>query len=221
VNPADVCVFSFGLDVSAPVLRELDALLAPDERDASSRVRVARAVTRTLLANDLAIEPAELVISRRCARCGHPSHGRPRVVDADISFSLSHSAAFAVVAVARGDVRVGVDVEAVEPRARLDALAARVLNEREHADWSAISDEDDRLRAFLRTWTAREAYLKALGIGIVTRLRDVPTRVDGWRTDEISVGDSWIAALAVDRTEFEMVHLAVTPLATSSGGTAD
>jgi phosphopantetheinyl transferase len=220
VKPVEVRVFSFGLDVPAPVLRELDTLLAPDERDASPRVRVARAVTRTLLANALTIEPGAVIISRRCARCGHPSHGRPTVVDGDISFSLSHSAAFAVVAVTPGDVRVGVDVEAVEPRARLAALAARVLNDREHADWSEIPGESDRLRAFLRAWTAREAYLKALGIGIVTRLREVPTEVDGWRTDEIDVGESWIAALAVDRTEFDVTHRAVAPLATSSGGTA-
>ncbi|MDQ1383026.1 MAG: 4-phosphopantetheinyl transferase [Actinomycetota bacterium] len=220
MNPADVRVSSFGLDVPAPVLRELDAVLAPEERDAAPRVRVARAVTRTLLGKELTIEPAALVISRRCARCGHGSHGRPTVVDADISFSLSHSSAFAVVAIGRGDVRVGVDVEAVEPRVRLDALAARVLNDDEHAAWSAIRDEGERLRTFLRAWTAREAYLKALGIGIVTRLRDVPTHVEGWSTGEIDVGDAWIAALAVDRSEFEVTHRAMAPLATSSGGTA-
>jgi hypothetical protein len=220
VNPVEVRVFSFGLDVPAPVLRELDTVLAPDERDASARVRVARAVTRTLLANALTIEPAAVVISRRCARCGDPSHGRPTVVDADISFSLSHSAAFAVVAVSRGDVRVGVDVEAVEPRARLDALAARVLNDREHADWSAIPDESDRLRAFLRAWTAREAYLKALGIGIVTRLRDVPDRVDGWCARPLDLGESRIGALAVDRNDVDVRYSVLSLLARSSGGTA-
>jgi len=220
VNPAEVRVFSFGLDVPAPVLRDLDPMLAADERDASPRVRVARAATRMLLANELATTPSEVVISRRCARCGDARHGRPTVVDADISFSLSHSGAFALVAVTRGDVRVGVDVEAIEPRARLDALAARVLNDREHAAWLAIPDERARLRAFLQAWTAREAYLKALGIGIVTRLRDVPTEVDGWHTDEIDLGASWIAALAVDCTAVDVVHHAVATLATSSGETA-
>ena len=76
-----------------------------------------------------------------------------------------------------------------------------------------------RLRAFLRAWTEKEAYLKALGIGIATRLRDVPARVDGWSTRALRVGDDRIGALAVDRTEFAVQHVVLTPLATSSGGT--
>ena len=50
------------------------------------------------------------------------------------AFSLSHSQSFAVIAVATG-ARVGVDIEVERPRARLDALAARVLGSEEHADW--------------------------------------------------------------------------------------
>ena len=213
-------VFSFDLDVPVGVAADLDALLPPAERDAPPLVRVARAATRMLLADELEAEAGALEISRDCAHCGHPSHGRPAVVGADISFSLSHSGAFAMLAWARGGVRVGVDVERIRPRARLDALAARVLSEPEHAAWAAIADERDRLAAFLRAWTAREAYLKALGIGIVTRLRDVPARVDGWRTDEIDAGDACIAALAVDRTEIDVIRVRAGPIATWNGGTA-
>jgi phosphopantetheinyl transferase len=220
VTPAVVRVFSFDLDVPPGVATDLDARLPPEERDAPPRVRVARAATRMLLAYELEAEPAALVISRDCVHCGHPSHGRPTVVGADISFSLSHSGAFAMLACAAGGTRVGVDVEGVQPRTRLDALAVRVLSEAEHAAWSRIPDEHDRLRAFLRAWTAREAYLKALGIGIVTRLRDVPARVDGWRTDEIDLGDAWIAALAVDRTEVDVTHVVTAPIATWNDGTA-
>jgi phosphopantetheinyl transferase len=220
VTPVVVRVFSVDLDVPAEVAADLDALLPPAERDAPPLVRAARAATRMLLAHELGAEAGALEISRECGHCGHPSHGRPAVVGADISFSLSHSGAFAMLACAGGGVRVGVDVEGVRPRARLDALAARVLSEPEHATWSAIPEERDRLLAFLRAWTAREAYLKALGIGIVTRLRDVPARVDGWRTDEIDVGDAWIAALAVDRTKIDVTHVRAGPIATWNGGTA-
>jgi phosphopantetheinyl transferase len=219
VTPAVVRVFSFDLDVPAGVAADLDAMLPAPERDAPPLVRVARGATRMLLAYELETEPGTLMISRNCARCGHPSHGRPEVVGADISFSLSHSGAFAMLACAAGGIRVGVDVEGVQARTRLDALAARVLSEPEHAAWSAIPDERDRLLAFLRAWTAREAYLKALGIGIVTRLRDIPARVDGWRTDEIDVGEAWIAALAVDRTDIAVTQVTTAPIATWNGGT--
>ena len=84
----------------------------------------------------------------------------PEVPGSAISFSLSHSQSFAVVAVA-DSARVGVDIEVIRPRARLDALAKRVLSPAEHADWLDYPPTA-RLRAFLERWTAKEAYLKAI-----------------------------------------------------------
>jgi phosphopantetheinyl transferase len=216
-----VRVFSVDLDPPADVIEHLDAMLAPDEREAPAPIRVARATTRIVLADALGMEPERVPISRRCAHCGDPRHGRPTVAGDDrVSFSLSHSGSFAVIALADGAVRLGVDVEVVRPRLRLRALAARVLNDEEHAAWLAIENDDDQLRSFLRAWTAKEAYLKALGIGIATRLRDVPSCVEGWRTCELRVGDARIAALAVDRTDFAVEYARLGPLATSNGGTA-
>ncbi len=216
-----VRVFSVDLDPRADVVERLDAMLAPEERDAPAPIRVARATTRVVLGDALGMDPDRVPISRRCAHCGDPTHGRPTVAGDDrVSFSLSHSRSFGVIALADGDVRVGVDIEDVRPRLRLGALAARVLNDEEHAAWLAIENDDEQLRSFLRAWTAKEAYLKALGIGIATRLRDVPAFVKGWRTCELSVGDTRIAALAVDRTDFAVDYARLAPVATSSGGTA-
>ncbi|HEV7523823.1 MAG TPA: 4'-phosphopantetheinyl transferase superfamily protein [Acidimicrobiia bacterium] len=221
MTSADVRVISLDLDQPAAVVERLDALLPPSERDAPVPIRVARATTRVVLAEVLGIDPLAVPISRRCAHCGHPTHGRPTVAGAGgLSYSLSHSGSFAILALADGDARVGVDVEQVQPRRRLGALAARVLNDEEHADWLAIDDADDQLRSFLRAWTAKEAYLKALGIGIATRLRDVPVRVEGWTATELRVGGARIASLAIDRTDFGVRYLESPALAMSNGGTA-
>jgi 4'-phosphopantetheinyl transferase len=221
VSSDAVRVFSVDLDQPADVVAHLDTLIPSSEHSASAPIRVARASTRIVLANALGIDPDRVSISRRCAHCGHPTHGRPSVDGDDrVSFSVSHSGAFAVIALAAGDVRVGVDVEEVRPRRRLDALAARVLNDDEYAAWLALDPGDERLRAFLRVWTAKEAYLKALGIGISTRLRDVPEQVQGWRTRALDLGATRIAALCLDRTVFAVEHLQLSPLAMSSGGTA-
>ena len=204
---ADVRVFEVDLDQPAPVVAELDTVLDAGEREATARVRVARAATRIVLGDALGTDPARVAISRRCAHCGDPAHGRPTVAGpGEISFSLSHSAGYAVIALTDGGANVGVDVEEVRARSRLDALAARVLNDEEHAAWRAIDDADRQLRAFLRAWTAKEAYLKALGIGIATRLRDVPSEVEGWDIRELDAGTNRVAALAVDRTEIVVRH---------------
>ena len=217
-----VRVFSVDLDQPVRAVEYLDGLLAPDEAAATTPIRVARAMTKVVLADALGTDPDRVRISRRCAHCGHPTHGRPTVAGDDrISFSLSHSGSFAVIALADGARRIGVDVEQVKPRRHLRALAARVLNDHEHAAWLALEEGgDEQLRSFLRAWTTKEAYLKALGIGIATRLRDVPAHVEGWQTCEVSVGERWIAALAVDDTDLTVEHALLAPLATSNGGTA-
>jgi phosphopantetheinyl transferase len=221
VTPGVVRVFSVDLDQPADVVAHLDTVIPPSERSAPTPIRVARASTRIVLAKALGVDPDRVPISRRCAHCGHPAHGRPSLAGDDrISFSVSHSGSFALIALAAGDVSVGVDVEEVKSRRRLDALAARVLNDDEHAAWLLLDDEDAQLLLFLRVWTAKEAYLKALGIGIATRLRDVPARVEGWHTRELDLGLARIAALCVDRPDLVVEYEVLLPLAMSSGGTA-
>lgn len=218
----EVRVFSVDLHQPAAVAARLTRSLPPNEAEGSTAVRVARGALRIVLGDALGIEPAGVDISRRCAHCGHDTHGRPTVVGdpaSPISFSLSHSGDFAVIALAGAGVRVGVDVEEVRPRRRLDALAARVLSGPDHAVWREIDDADERLRAFLSAWTEKEAYLKAIGIGIATRLRDVPTSVAGWSMCALDVGAGRRAALAVDRTPVVVRRLVVSSLAMSSGGT--
>jgi 4'-phosphopantetheinyl transferase len=196
-------------------------MLPAAELDAPAAIRVARAATRVVLAEHLETDPIEVAISRECAHCGHPAHGRPTLAGNErVSFSLSHSGSYAVIALAVDGARVGVDVEEIRSRSRIDALAARVLNDAEHAKWSSLDDEHERVRSFLAVWTAKEAYLKALGIGITTRLRDVPSAVEGWTTRALDLGETRVGALATDRSEFEIRYETLSLQAMSSGGTA-
>lgn len=75
-----------------------------------------------------------------------------------MNFSLSH--AHGRVAVAVGDVPLGVDVEQVagEPVEHVLSAAEREL-------FAALPPER-RAAAFARTWTRKEAVLKALGLGL-------------------------------------------------------
>ena len=83
-----------------------------------------------------------------------------------------------MVAIARGGV-VGVDVETRRNRRHLDRLAARSMTPAEHERWQR-EPEPERLDAFLRLWTAKEAYLKATGHGLVRPMRSVTAAPPGW-----------------------------------------
>jgi 4'-phosphopantetheinyl transferase len=214
------------VDLTPPpgVLEVLDARLPAAERDASPATRVARAAARELLAAALdpagSLAPAAVEISRRCGRCGHPAHGRPFVVGRDdLSFSVSHSGAVGLVAVVRGGATVGVDVEQLRPRHRLARLAARTLGPAQLARFRA-APEPDRLALFLGAWTAKEAYLKATGVGIATRLTDVPAEPDGYLIRALELLAGYVGAVAVDRPDFAVEYASWAPALSVSDGTA-
>lgn len=193
------------LDEAPAVVEDLSATLDPGERAnaavrrpaAARRYAVAHGAQRQILGRRLGREPAALRIARACTACGGP-HGRPELPEhPDVVISLSHSGDLALLAVATG-VRVGVDLEEVRSRPRLERLAERVLASDELAAWMAVP-EQHRLRAFLEAWTSKEAYLKAIGEGIRSPLAGVPARLpEGWVAAAPAAGDGHVTCLAVE-----------------------
>jgi 4'-phosphopantetheinyl transferase len=185
-------------------LDEAETLAAAARHDDTVRNRyvVAHGALRSILAARLGIAPGAVEISRRCSGCGDPAHGKPTLAgpspDADdrLEFSLAHSESVALIAVTTG-ARVGVDIEVERPRARLDALAARVLGGEEHADWLDL-EPSARLHAFLEHWTAKEAYLKAIGAGVTVTLREVPVEPEGWMVTAFASPPGTVARVAVE-----------------------
>lgn len=131
-------------------------------------------------------------------------------------WSISHDAHLTMGGLARRPV--GVDTERIQER-RL-ALAQRVLSAEERA---LLAHEDPAL-AFTRSWCAKEAVLKARGIGMAglsrCRIRVVePERLllglDGeeWRVEQARVDDSVVAVTAAGAEwSLEWSGVAVGPL---------
>lgn len=92
-------------------------------------------------------------------------NGKPAWRQSGLFFSLSHTRTLAVCALADGPV--GIDCETVRPvRAR---LAERILGPEERI-WLTEQPET----AFFRLWTAREAYGKYTGEGLLAGLKAGP-----------------------------------------------
>jgi len=153
------------------------AVLSRDEVDRAARIPderirrryvVGRVALRRLLGERLAIAPSEL-------RFDYGAHGKPSLEGAGVSFNLSHSGDLALIAIADHE-KVGVDLEQIRPRPRLDLLLRRVLTEEERGLLGRAQPGED-LRWFLRCWTAKEAVAKALGFGLAlapSRINVVP-----------------------------------------------
>jgi 4'-phosphopantetheinyl transferase len=125
------------------------------------------------------------------------AHGKPRLRSPvryhDFEFNLSHSGDLALFAIARGR-RVGVDVE-VTPRLDVRRLSKRVLTERERAPLRELSGP--RLEhEFLRCWTRKEAWIKALGDGMSRDLQSFEVLVrEEVDRGGVSPGRPWAESL--------------------------
>lgn len=99
-------------------------------------------------------------------RFARDDKGKPALVwpELPLAFNLSHSADLVVCALGL-HCELGVDAEQVVPRSRLLALARRFFSADECAALGRLSGIAQRA-AFYDTWTAREAYFKALGCGL-------------------------------------------------------
>ncbi|HMP74070.1 MAG TPA: 4'-phosphopantetheinyl transferase superfamily protein [Kiritimatiellia bacterium] len=108
-----------------------------------------------------------------CLRCPPSSlhfatgpHGKPHLIDSPLHFNLSHTSDLALLAVTLDTPHIGVDIEAHGPRASRD-IASRFFSPREQRDLEACPDFTS---GFFSVWTRKEAFIKALGLGLACPL---------------------------------------------------
>jgi 4'-phosphopantetheinyl transferase len=154
----------------AQVAARFAASLAPDERERYERMAnedgrrqqlLARGMQRAVLSRyEPSIAPSEWRFERGPG--GRPELAPPFAA-LGLNFNVAHTAGIAAIAVGRVP-RIGVDVEACDRGVPVH-VARRYFSAREAAALDALPPEA-RPRRFLRLWTLKEAYLKALGEGI-------------------------------------------------------
>lgn len=127
--------------------------------DLSRRWTVARGALRCILASYCESQPRSLVLHAE-------SGGKPKLTlpASTISFNLSHSDGLALLAIAENR-RIGVDVEIVHPLNEVADLSRRFLAPVEFRQILALPPEQ-QAAAFFTCWTRKEAYLKAIGLGL-------------------------------------------------------
>ena len=133
---------------------------------------------------------AYLEVSPEAVRLMTGKHGKPELAGGELHFNLSHSGGVGLVAVSR-ERPVGVDVERIEARRDVLALAERALGAEGAAAVHAAPDAD-RSAVFHRAWARREAVAKCAGTGLSTPPPDAARQVI-----DLEVGHGYAAALAV------------------------
>lgn len=155
-------------------------MLTPERREKIKRIRIESEQRRSaavglLLEYGLRQRGYSLVCDHGFQKLGisRETYGKPYLTGTEqLFFNLSHSGSYA--AAVFSDEPVGIDVERVRPADM--ALAKRFFAAEEYAALRAVSDERDmggRLdREFIRLWTRKESYIKAVGEGMHLPLAD-------------------------------------------------
>ncbi|SFD47911.1 4'-phosphopantetheinyl transferase [Paracidovorax konjaci] len=178
--PAGLSVWRVPLDLGRPAPADDWAVLSPDEAARARRLRQpadgvravrTRAALRRLLGERLGVPAPDVPL-------GTGPWGRPRLASGTgPDFNVSHSGDCALIALSERGLAVGVDIERTDAilqgtpvdRAALEAL---VLSCREQGAAPAV-----RL-PFPAVWTAKEAVLKCLGVGVAEHLAAVSLEED-------------------------------------------
>ena len=106
------------------------------------------------------------------------THGRPELAEpagpAPIRFNQSHSHDLTLIAVTRAR-DIGVDIERLRSSVEPLAIADRFFALGEAAQLRALAPAD-RVPAFFRCWTCKEAFVKAVGQGLAYPLNQFEVR---------------------------------------------
>jgi 4'-phosphopantetheinyl transferase len=156
-----------------------------------------RAFRRQVLATHLSVP--EVAVRFRTGRWGRPEvHSRHGV-----TFSASHADGLAIVVIATAGT-VGVDIERLRPIPGVLDLAAGVLSRRE-AKHIRTAAAGGPAQAFLRVWTRKEAYAKALGLGLALPFDGFDAHADpadsSIRIAPIEALPGYVGAIAVSRPD--------------------
>lgn len=204
-------VWTVALTASSEQVVSAYAVLSEDERERAAKFRfpvhrdrfiLTRASLRRILARYLEVDPVRITFEY--SAYGKPSVGTPPT---DLRFSTSHSADKALIACTHA-VEVGVDIECIRRDLDIDGLARRSFSIGEIETLRAIPP-DVRHLAFLRCWTCKEAYVKAMGKGLSLALDqfDVsaalasPALVLSTRNEEFTLDDWSLITLGVGAIE--------------------
>lgn len=171
----EIHVWRTSLEASPAREKQLFALLSTEEQARALRFKfehhrrrfiVAKGVLRLILARYVASAPDEISFTLN-------AHGKPALSSPkghSLQFNSSDSNEMALYAISLAEP-VGIDIESVQKHIEAEAIAERFFSDYEIKELSALSPAQ-KTSVFFNIWTRKEAFIKALGLGLSFPLKD-------------------------------------------------
>jgi 4'-phosphopantetheinyl transferase len=197
---------------------KLRTLLSDEELSRLDRLKIdnkkaeflsSRSILRIILSMYLTEDPNDLSINYTLA-------GKPILPDTELQFNVSHSKDFLLCGISLTN-RIGIDIQEIYPISSLDRIINNFFSPTEIQYLRSLPSREAYHEHFFAIWTAKEAYLKAVGDGIQGSfnqmstipessdlkifkldLPDTPKTEMNWTIKSVEVSQGYSAALAFD-----------------------
>ena len=130
----------------------------------SSNYIVCHGVLRFLLSQKLNHTNSELAIL-------YGVNNKPYIKGNKIHFNISHSKELCTIAFFKND-EVGIDLETIKPGIDYKTISVSCFSDKEQQQ---VMNSKLPLENFYMLWTRKEAFLKAIGLGFNTNLKEITT----------------------------------------------
>ena len=227
LSDSDIHVWRADLNLPPEEIETLATTLSADESDRAHRFRfekdrnrfiAARGILRSLLATYLNLHPSQIQFA-------YGDRGKPSLsiaTPSNLSFNLSHSKKIALYAITLTS-SIGIDIEYLRPMPDALQLAKRFFSPKEYEAIAQLSPPEQQ-RGFLKAWTAKEAYLKAKGLGLSGGLEKVEVSIafgevfklltidgddclaDCWSLYSVKPHPDYLAALAIEKNNWNLSY---------------
>jgi 4'-phosphopantetheinyl transferase len=178
LNTDEIHLWKIALDDPAPKPDVLyNEILSEDEKNRARGFRYSeyrgrfvtgRAYLRKLLGTYLNTDPRDIFFE-------YNEHGKPEIParsnPGEIEFNLAHSRNLALFAFTK-NTAVGIDIEFVRQVMRPEKILERFFPEGER-NYYHSQPETMKMLTFLKLWTIREAYSKAVGTGFSSKHKEI------------------------------------------------
>ena len=209
----------------------LRTLLSDEELNRLDRLKIdnkkteflcSRSILRIILSMYLTEDPNDLSISYTHA-------GKPILPDTELQFNVSHSKDFLLCGISLTN-RIGIDIQEIYPISSLDRIINNFFSPTEIQYLRSLPSREAYQEKFFAIWTAKEAYLKAVGEGIqgsFNQMSTIPDSTDlkifkldlpdstktemNWTIKSVEVSQGYSAALAFDGKLDELSRYELIP----------
>ncbi len=154
---------------------------------------ISKGTLRYIMSGYLNLKPEEIIFNQN-------EYGKPFISEDQnpekIQFNLSHSGDMIIYAISKGR-NIGIDIQEIKDSDSVTDIVDHYFSETEKAAFRSLPDEQ-KLKGFHSCWARKEAYIKALGLGLSYPLNSFSVPVTPVYTSAVIYDDSGTAYSVTD-----------------------